>query len=96
MSKIVSQIDCGRHARARIWIDELPSTPSLDVAERRFSCHVPQRLARERKAVAVEILWPTGARSLYGLLGAEFIPAATTDLSVSVQFEADQSRVSDF
>jgi hypothetical protein len=36
------------------------------------------------RAAAIEILWLTGGRTLYGLLGATFIPQQSSELKVTV------------
>jgi hypothetical protein len=73
-----------RYKRARVWVGELPnlSYDVLQVEERRLEAEGAM-LAAVRCA-AVELLIPTGPRSLYGALGAMFSPGAGGQLLVQV------------
>lgn len=78
------EIDCGRHARTRLWIGELPEIRSqcdLPIAQ---SFPAEPISSAQSKAVALEVMWPTGPRWLYGLLGATFTPGLGSALDVTI------------
>jgi len=86
-----AEIDCGKWARARLWRNELP----FRIAATRepiavLSTSEPILRHHESSECALEVLWPTGGRSLYGLLGASFVPAPGQSLSVETC--AEESR----
>lgn len=73
-----------RYRKGRIWIGELPDIQYkvADIAERRLENKAPT--TAEPRCAAVELFIPTGARALYGLLGADFTPAEEQLLIVQV------------
>jgi len=78
------EIDCGKHARARLWVGELPGIRSqcgFPIAQSFPAKPISGALSR---SVALEMMWPTGPRWLYGLLGATFTPGHASALDVTI------------
>lgn len=81
---MIREFDLGK-AYCRVWFGELPiQRVGCDaITEKRYPALKTLNTAAGFK-VAAEVLIPRGGRSLYGLLGAEFVPAASEQLLVSV------------
>jgi len=81
---VIRAFDLGK-AYCRVWFAELPM-PSVSqdaVTERRYPAFPAPSVVAGFK-VAAEVLIPRGGRSLYGLLGAEFLPTSDDQLLVSI------------
>jgi hypothetical protein len=81
---MMRDIDCGKHARARLWVGELPDIRSqcgLPIAQSFPAKPMSRALSR---SVALEMMWPTGPRWLYGLLGATYTPGHASALDVTI------------
>jgi hypothetical protein len=81
---VIREFDLGK-ACCRVWLSELPMQKvGYDaITEKRYPASQTLGIATGFK-VAAEVLIPRGGRSLYGLLGGEFLPAAGDQLLVSV------------
>lgn len=81
---MIREFDLGK-ARCRVWLADLPMqrVGSDALTEKRYPASQTLSAAAGFQ-VAAEVLIPRGGRSLYGLLGAEFLPAAGDQLLVSV------------
>jgi hypothetical protein len=73
------------HQKARIWVGESPPPPCQFDAEVVLEelVHSDGSLS-EARSLTLEMLIPTGARMLYGLLGADSIPTAANKARVLV------------
>ncbi len=77
------QLDLGKYRKARVWLDELPdATCPLGVNQEITMSAAGQSAQATR--VAVEVFIPLGPRSMYGLLGGEFMPSTNGQLKVSI------------
>jgi hypothetical protein len=77
-------LNLDRYKKARVWVGELPklSYDVLQVEQRRLEAE--GSILAEVRCAAVELLIPTGPRSLYGALGAMVTPGACGQLLVQV------------
>ncbi|QEX16444.1 hypothetical protein FRZ44_17370 [Hypericibacter terrae] len=79
------EFDNRRGWRARVWLDELPTTALLSNDTVReihvFECG---SAVASRKSVAVEVFQPFGASFHYGLLGGEYRPIQRRALEVII------------
>lgn len=79
----------GGGGRARIWFDELPDAQSACTQSMQQRHRVDgTRAGTSRRAAAIEILWFTGGQTLYGLLGATFIPQQSSEVNVTVCYDS--------
>jgi hypothetical protein len=86
-------LNLDRYKKARVWVGELPelSYDVLQVEERRLAAQ--GGMLAEVRCAAVELLIPTGPRSLYGALGATFSPGITGQLLVQVATSAEDGEL---
>jgi len=80
------------HRKAKVWVGEQPA--AVYVAERSVK-HVLEAKPSFSKTVhrgAVELCIPTGPRSIYGLLGAEFNQDESDKIRITVNISSDRGQ----
>jgi len=77
-------LELGKYRRARVWIGELPVATYPSAKTLTHTVAASDASQSEPKLAAVEVFVPLGARSMYGLLGGQWTPGATGQLSVDV------------
>lgn len=89
----MQNINLGFHSKARVWIKDSPSIiyPSLDILTKEIQTGLSCKLGTRR--AALEIIIPVGPRVCYGLLGAEFIPNNSGNLSVEIRVSTDSESI---
>jgi hypothetical protein len=83
----------GKHRRARVWIGELPDAACPSIKTLTHAIAAGKERQDGLKLAAVELLIVTGPRSIYGLLGGQWKPDATGQLSVDVSVSAANERL---
>lgn len=79
-----SILELSRYKRAHLWIDELPDAQSVSFHEVSKVIEAKGFTTVKSQQVAVEIAITTGPRTLYGLLGGEFIPRLDGECVIQV------------
>lgn len=85
-------LDIGKQRRARVWIGDLPDVACQPLRKVTYSTDAIGARTTGPRMAAIEVLVPLGPRSMYGLLGGEFIPNATKQLTVEVSVAAANER----
>jgi hypothetical protein len=82
-------LELGKYRRARVWLGELPDAVySASPSFAKFG----EVDRGEAKIAAVELLIPTGGRTIYGLLGGQFKPAAGYGMSIEIAASTQSQR----
>ena len=86
-------LELGKHRRARVWIGELPDTACPSVKILTHTIAADRKSQHGLRLAAIEVFVPLGPRSMYGLLGGQWKPDATGQLSVDVSVSAANERL---
>lgn len=81
------------HRKARVWLGELPDLPHVDVDVLEYALPAGEPVVTEQRRAAIEVMIPTGARIIYGLLGVEFSAEDTSQLLVQVAVSPNDGEV---
>ena len=89
----MQKIELDFHSKAYIWMDSNPGIiySASEVLTKEVCTDLPRK--SDRKQAALEILIPVGARFLYGLLGAEFIPNDSGKFSLEVLLSTNNASI---
>lgn len=86
-------LELGKHRRARVWIGELPDAACPSVKTLTHTIAADRESQHGLRMAAIEVFVPLGPRSMYGLLGGQWKPDATGQLSVDVNVSAANERL---
>lgn len=86
-------LELGKSRRARVWIGELPDAVCPSVRTLTHTIAADRESQNGLRLAAIEVFVPLGPRSMYGLLGGQFKPDATGQLSVDVDISAADGRL---
>jgi hypothetical protein len=81
-----------KNQKANVWLEELPDAayPShRSFTEFYQTVHEPYGKTR---CAAIELIIPTGARSLYGLLGGQFIPDVGNSIKIEICVSEEKNQ----
>ncbi|MGX9773204.1 hypothetical protein ACWYXN_06805 [Janthinobacterium aestuarii] len=82
----MSEIMLSKERRARVWIDDIPSSFFYPVGEINFLNNLKNKnLIFQNKMVAIELFIPVGGRFLYGMLGCETVKLKMQKLDLVVE-----------
>jgi len=84
---MTQEVQVGGGLRARIWLYQLPKAQSPDTQSLQERHRAEGRRAGIPRAAAIELLF-IGGRTLYGLLGATFTPQQSSEVNVTVCYDA--------
>ncbi len=86
-------LELGKYQRARVWIGELPNVACPPVKTLTHTIVADSELQHGLRLAAVELLIVTGPRSIYGLLGGQWKPDATGELSIEISISGANERL---
>lgn len=81
------------YGRVRIWIGELPDATYLPIKTYTHKIAAGREPRSIIKQAAIEAYIPVGPRALYGLLGGQFEPDTTGQLTIEVNTSSPKERL---
>jgi hypothetical protein len=86
-------LQLGKHRQARFWIGELPDVACPSVKTLTHTIAADREPRNGLTLAAIEVFVHLGPRSMYGLLGGEWKPDATGQLSIDVNISTANERL---
>ena len=86
-------LELGKYRRARVWIGNLPDAACPSVKTLTHTIAAGGELQNGLRLAAIEVFVPLGPRSMYGLLGGQFEPDATGQLTIDVNVSTATERL---
>jgi hypothetical protein len=81
---VSATLELGQYRKGRVWIGEVPDACFIPISTVNLESETSSSVRDALRVGAVEVLIPTGARFLYGLVGGTFKPDVTGKLCVDV------------
>jgi hypothetical protein len=86
-------LELGKYRRVRVWIGELPDAAYPTVKTLTHAIAAGRESQNGLSLAAIELFVPLGPRSMYGLLGGQWKPDETDQLSVDVSISSANERL---
>ena len=86
-------LELGKHRQARFWIGEHPDVACPSVKTLTHTIAADRESQNGLRLAAIEVFVHLGPRTMYGLLGGQWKPDATGQLSIEVNISAANERL---